>query len=447
MRGRTNVTQRSGSAPVNGDVKECVVESGNKISIGDFVSYVPAKDEYYISDDGSLLSNMTPVKIGSYFLYLSNNKLYAFSLVNGVMVLSRKYDTYVLTEMAIYNNYIFCIARNGTSSTNYTYSIIKLKFENGNFEKVNDVNLTGRYVWGISVNSNYNYVIAIGFENRKRGTTSYYDPYFHAEVFKIEDMLKIEGFSEVSLGSKYVFALANVCCSNNKIYAFCSGNNSYTPTYTTYCVEVVIDINFVSKTIGIDFIIGTDYARFNSGFSNNCVIPVGIFGSKICYIYKYSNDYLRYLVFDVESLSFSSNKALVSIRSGYIFKGSNYDGFFVLNYYSSDSSNSSPKNTFASVKFNSDTGELVFIGSLGNVFGEVQANGLIIYDNYTIYEIGSIKGSDTKERKLIISKDGTEIHQDVDKDRVKSYSGSSIGFAKTGGSAGETIQVYVPYES
>lgn len=447
MRGRTNVTQRSGSAPVNGDVKECVVESGNKISIGDFVSYVPAKDEYYISDDGSLLSNMTPVKVGSYFLYLSNNKLYAFSLVNGIMVLSQKYDAYVLTEMAIYNNYIFCIVRNGTSSANYTYSIIKLKFENGNFEKVNDVNLTGRYVWGISVNSNYNYVIAIGFENRKRGTTSNYDSYFHAEIFNIEDMSNIEGFSEVKLGSKFVFALANVDCSDNKIYAFCSGNNSYSPNTTHYCVEVVIDINFVSKTIDINFIMGTGYARFDSGFSNNCVIPIGIFGSKICYIYRYDRTDLRYLVFDVESLSFSSNKALVSTSPNYIFKGSNYDEFFVLNYYSSDTSVSSPKNTFASVKFDIDTSELVFIGSLGNVFGEIQAIGLIIYDNYTIYEIGSINSSDTKERKLIISKDGTEIKQDVDKDKVKSYSGSSIGFAKTGGSAGETIEVYVPYES
>lgn len=447
MRGRTNVTQRSGSAPVNGDVKECVVESGNKISIGDFVSYVPAKDEYYISDDGSLLSNMTPVKVGSYFLYLSNNKLYAFSLVNGIMVLSQKYDAYVLVEMAIYNNYIFCIVRNGTSSANYTYSIIKLKFENGNFEKVNDVNLTGRYVWGISVNSNYNYVIAIGFENRKRGTTSNYDSYFHAEIFNIEDMSNIEGFSEVELGSKFVFALANVDCSDNKIYAFCSGNNSYSPNTTHYCVEVVIDINFVSKTIDINFIMGTGYARFDSGFSNNCVIPIGIFGSKICYIYRYDRTDLRYLVFDVESLSFSSNKALVSTSPNYIFKGSNYDEFFVLNYYSSDTSVSSPKNTFASVKFDIDTSELVFIGSLGNVFGEIQAIGLIIYDNYTIYEIGSINSSDTKERKLIISKDGTEIKQDVDKDKVKSYSGSSIGFAKTGGSAGETIEVYVPYES
>ena len=447
MRGRTNVTQRSGSAQVNGDVKECVIEAGNTISIGDFVSYVPAKDEYYISDDGPLLSNMTPVKVGSYFLYLSNNKLYAFSLVNGIMVLSQKYDTYVLTEMAIYNNYIFCIVRNGTSSVNYTYSIIKLKFENGNFEKVNDVNLTGRCVWGISVNSNYNYVIAIGFENRKRGTTSYYDSYFHAEIFNIEDMSNIEGFSEVKLGSKFVFALANVVCSDNKIYAFCSGNDSYSTNPIHYCVEVVIDINFVSKTIGINFIIGTGYAKFNSGISNNFVIPIGIFGSKICYIYRYSYTELRYLVFDVESLSFSSNKALVSISSGYTFKGSNYDGFFVLNYYSGDTSISSPKNTFASVKFDIDTGELVFIGSLGNVFEEVQAYGLIIYNNYTIYEIGSIRGSDTKERKLIISQDGTEIQNAVDKDKVKSYSGSSIGFAKTGGSAGETIEVYVPYES
>lgn len=445
MRGRTNVTQRSGAAQVNGDVKECVIEAGNTISIGDFVSYVPAKDEYYISDDGSLLSNMTPVKVGSYFLYLSNNKLYAFSLVNGIMVLSKKYDAYVLTEMAIYNNYIFCIARNESSSTNYTYSIIKLKFENGNFEKVNDINLTGRYVWGISVNLNYNYVIAIGFENRKRGTTSYYDPYFHAEVFKIEDMLKIDGFSEVSLNSEYVFALGNVVCKGDKIYAFCSGNDQYTPYQTTYAVEVVIDIDFVGKTIDVSFV--KNIKGFKSGYDNNSIIPVGIFENKICYIYRYSHTELRYLVFDINTLSFSSDKTLVNKSSGYLFKGSNYDGFFILNYYSYDTSNSSTKNTFASVKFNPDTSELVFIGSLGNVFGEVQASGLIIYDNYTIYEIGSINSSDTKERKLIISQDGTEIQNAVDKDKVKSYSGSSIGFAKTGGSAGQTIEVYVPYES
>lgn len=446
MRGRTNVTQRSGSAPVNGDIKECVVETGNTISVGDFVSYVPATDVYDVSDDGSLLSNMTPVKFGSYFLYLSNNKLYAFSLVNGIMVLSQKYDSYVLTEMAIYDSYVFCIARLGTGSANYTYSIIKLKFENGSFEKINEVELTGSYVWGISINSNYSYVIAIGFENRKRGTTSNYDSYFHAEVFNIEDMSNVEGFSEVSLGSKYVFALANVDCSNNKIYAFCSGNTSYSPTLTTYCVEVVIDIDFTGKTIDVNFVISTPYG-FNSGFDSNSVIPVGIFGSKICYIYKYSNTELRYLVFDIESLSFSSNKTLISKRSGYLFKGSNYDGFFILNYYSNDTSVSSPKNTFASIKFDIDTGELVFIGSLGNVFNEIQASGLIIYDNYIIYEIGLISSSGTKERKLIISQDGTEIQQDVDKNRVRSYSGSSIGFAKTGGSAGETIQVYVPYES
>ena len=38
MRGRTNITQRSGTVPVNGDVKEFVVANGNNINIGDFVS-------------------------------------------------------------------------------------------------------------------------------------------------------------------------------------------------------------------------------------------------------------------------------------------------------------------------------------------------------------------------------------------------------------------------
>ena len=30
---------------------------------------------------------------------------------------------------------------------------------------------------------------------------------------------------------------------------------------------------------------------------------------------------------------------------------------------------------------------------------------------------------------------------------VTSYNGKALGFAKTGGSAGQTIEVYVPYES
>ena len=38
MRGRTNITQRSGTVPVNGDIKEFTVANGKKINIGDFVS-------------------------------------------------------------------------------------------------------------------------------------------------------------------------------------------------------------------------------------------------------------------------------------------------------------------------------------------------------------------------------------------------------------------------
>ena len=32
-------------------------------------------------------------------------------------------------------------------------------------------------------------------------------------------------------------------------------------------------------------------------------------------------------------------------------------------------------------------------------------------------------------------------------DKVTSYNGSSLGFAKTGGNAGDTIKVYVPYDN
>ena len=38
MRGRTNITQRSGTVPVNGDIIEAEV-SGTDISAGDFVKY------------------------------------------------------------------------------------------------------------------------------------------------------------------------------------------------------------------------------------------------------------------------------------------------------------------------------------------------------------------------------------------------------------------------
>ena len=39
MRGRTNILQRSGTAPVNGQVKQYEVATGNTISVGDFVSF------------------------------------------------------------------------------------------------------------------------------------------------------------------------------------------------------------------------------------------------------------------------------------------------------------------------------------------------------------------------------------------------------------------------
>ena len=53
MRGRTNITQRSGTVPVNGDIKEYVVADGNEIKVGDFVKYGTISSEVVLHDNSS----------------------------------------------------------------------------------------------------------------------------------------------------------------------------------------------------------------------------------------------------------------------------------------------------------------------------------------------------------------------------------------------------------
>lgn len=444
MRGRTNVTQRSGTVPVNGQIKEAVVESGNVISVGDFVSYVPSTEMYDISDDNNIHSNSVPEKVGNYFIYLSNGSIYSFSLVNGVMVLSSKYNSYIITKIAIYNNFIFCIAKisTGSSSSSYKYRVFKLKFENGSFEKINEVSLTGEYVWDIAINSGY--VVVFGFEYKT--TSSQYKTYVHFKVFNVNDMSIIEGFEVVEVSSLFVYETINVICKENKICILNYGNASYTPsTSISEILEVIIEVDFALKSININSIVPDVNFPMNGGRK---VIPVGIFGNKICYIYNNGSDMngsLYYLVFDLEGLTYSKKFLVSANTQSYRFKGSNYDDLFILNYFIYNSND----NIFLAVKFNSDTGELVFTSS--NYVADYSVMlGTIIYDNFIIYDIGSyVKGSTTsiKERILTISSDGTEINQSVNKNKVKSYSGSAMGFAKTGGNAGDTIQIYVPNES
>lgn len=93
MRGRTNITQRSGTVPVNGDIKEFEVAEGNEINVGDFVSYeknilgpinissISEGNDYY--NYQIIINEITYLKIN-----VVDNKITIYLVKNGIVISS-----------------------------------------------------------------------------------------------------------------------------------------------------------------------------------------------------------------------------------------------------------------------------------------------------------------------------------------------------------------------
>ena len=122
MRGRTNITQRSGTVPVNGDIKEFKVAEGNEINVGDFVQIEKGVVFEQLYSFGNDILNPQKYKLNNgfsiiYFFVNSNSYLQLFNKNNEVILTRYFENSYIqaksVKNICLYDDKFLLILLNG----------------------------------------------------------------------------------------------------------------------------------------------------------------------------------------------------------------------------------------------------------------------------------------------------------------------------------------------
>lgn len=432
MRGRTNVTQRSGAAQVNGDVKSLAVKTGNTISIGDFVSVEYGPSSSYLTSGAAALNtqnrqvfNISDDKL----IFFYSNYAEVYDTRNGI-VLETKFVGTWMTLGGV--QYAVCKISNNKFAIIYSLSMIKYSdsgvkidfvtfdFENKSFEVE-----TKLYV-NSNVSSISDYIDSVQYLNGKiivvSGNYST-STYRWLLIFDV-DSTTVDYFQTSYKGSGKV---SIVIADGGDFYLFCGSNeasikiekyNISTTTllqgtftfsdnsirfYSTYCCYLGNNMFAIASTVYIDII------SINDGTVS--ILNSLKFTKTIASYFVYSGNLI---VFEISS----SNNTVIwyhvipinNIGSYTLDSGFKFDLVSIVGYY-----------TYWCINFNIVTNGFVLLSMKYNTSNVANAILCVLND-------GIIAGYDSESF-------------------VTSYNGKALGFAKTGGSAGETIEVYVPYES
>ena len=102
MRGRTNVTQRSGLVPVNGDVINAEVVNSD-ITIGDFVSYGVIENKKIILNNSDYFKDSIKVS-DTNSIVLIGNVLYLIEFKNDDVNIISTYNDYLINCITLLQN-------------------------------------------------------------------------------------------------------------------------------------------------------------------------------------------------------------------------------------------------------------------------------------------------------------------------------------------------------
>lgn len=460
MRGRTNVTQRSGTVPVNGQVKQYEVATGNTIAAGDFVTTITESVETNIAS-----LNSTSSYTGDY-----SNKLHQREIgeING-----KKVFYFYSYEYRSFSNFLFIIKdTNGDvfSVLNYTPARID---DNGPACVIGNYIILSDYYDSISNNKGLK-VLKLSDDLQT---------YDIVQDFKNDYTLGLFGIFKIS-DSKFV----TICYTNDTLkgfalYSFNNGQitllqysaNSNIPGYGNYnCYGIASDdgnsiyITFIKSnnlccaTVKINGdniessnVVNTSTNVEDLTLSKICKLPDNNY---FCLGYYNSLNVIMFSVSDSGNFGLKSVSSLTDLNeSNSIAKpfdlASNGDGsYFVIYYVSRTYFLRACKISLLNNSVNID----VKYGSLNSNYHKYYS-GLLVDksgDKYFIryvqkYGNGSGETIDSSVY-FITEMKATTTGETIDLGgglKVSSYNGKSIGFAKTGGTAGQTIQVYVPNES
>lgn len=429
MRGRTNITQRSGTVPVNGDIKEFEVAEGNEINVGDFVSYKTVENVSKLFDAYGEIT---------FWEYLGNN-YYAFILNNSLYLL--KYENSTVNVVYIYNDYIikaFSVLQDGSlicCVENSPY-VIRLGF-NGN--ELIFLNSAGSDASGVN-SPNYCFVYENNFCVIYSGSSTVYS-YF----YKLDESFNINYISYTSSNLEYSRISRGICNFANigkDVYFMWAGGTSSTAQQYWFLNKLSVDFeNNTSSTESIYTNI-IDYKKYKRNF----LTPL-LFNDKY-YVIIYEpesstsgyNEETKILIYNINSntkteqllknLGFNyTSGGLIGIQSK-IFDNNKFALLFDMQV--------------AILEFNEDVSEVNLISNILTI--DVRNSIGIILKNDLSFSLIMPGSSGTISQEVNCNESYNFLSQFLDKSFVTSYDGSSlsIGFAKTSGNPGDIIQVYVP---
>ena len=461
MRGRTNVTQRS-YAYANGNVLPFTVATGNNISIGDFVQY-KLNSEY---------KNFSDSNIEFYEQYNYSGDKYALIAKNG------NFD------------YIYLVEVSGENLTILDFIVLDFELQSsqklGFYAEGNEMYFVQQ---SENLNQNSNIVIKnITITNDELVITKNYSGTFGRTTSSGSNMILLD---IVKLGSNFVLFLIDISTSsgtqypylteviysisgtsitysdsknyrlgitqykeiigfkikswvsNNVVYGICMYLVVYSSTSfaswksTTFVVEnylfknVQVDENRVGTNMEVNPICRNDrIIIYGRGVDSSGALGLDFNG---IYIYALSNLVLS-RVYEITNLPYTS---LYTTYSIYCNVKSDY---ILINYsFYNSSTNLSGNNKVILIKI--DNG--VVTRKDGELTSTIQiGSSVCFFENGKFYVI---LHTNTGDKYLIYNEDEDGLYPGEVTNYVESYNGGkTMGFAKTGGSAGDIIQVYTP---
>ncbi len=417
MRGRTNITQKSGAVPVNGDVISAEVIENN-ISTGDFVSYgtIESVTQILNTTGGGIYNDVKEI----------GNNLYVV-LIKGYLYLM-KYKNQNMEMLNIYNDYViscFTILPDNSIICGLTVSpgAIRLIIQNNSFILSNVAN--GGYHIGEN-NSDYCFVydnkFCIPYGEGK---------YLYLLVYDLDEEYNIIFNSKLSctIGNTYYYkGTAGGFLSFNNFIFF---TFSIEENYSSFCKAT---IDFVNKKITSEFF-------SNLGTSKTFSLE----GSFRCLFF---NKY--YLFVRANTISFINlevkngiiNKSLTDIINNYDYRYAPYCQKFdndkiIMSYYLGS------KGSFTILQFLENSGDISLYSNILETKWFPLNIAIIDKNNFGIIYISS---NNVELKNIETSEEYTIISEEIDKTVVKPWSENerAIGFAKTSGNVGDIIDVYVP---
>lgn len=478
MRGRTNITPVK-NPYVKGDLVQAVVETGNTIETGDFVEVVYDGDTKLVNQ--GMLGNGT--KNGSveefnggflWFYYLNNSpKLSYVKIENDNVVIK---DTMVLTAttlaqggfydyFTILGSNLFAVAAQASTTT---FNLYLYKVENNRFVKITEllaIPKTNQYDYAIcKLSSTQIVVIGTMYSSSSSSKTSMLYRFINYTSTTLslsgnEQTLSVSSFPVYSAAYSPVYRLINLaegrilfCLASLKILKI-------NPSDSTKLIEEKYTSGITTasnpcKTIGLPKLINSNKIMTitnNDGSANSPHYTKAWF----CNLNNNTIDGSESFVIEGTDYGKGGTTASVWGKSVGVVDENNFliafwDATLTKIYIVRCTYNpGSDTITFSNkVSFTPN----FYRNSSGSVVGAYACFGYFFYsgnDYYFVYTDDSIseQTSNLYVIKLNYSNGTLSIGEKTNK--VRSYSGNGfvLGFAKTGGNAGDTITVYKPHSN